>query len=564
MHRATGRKLPYGTLTGKAAALPAPARPALKAPGSYKVIGKSVRRVDAPAKVTGGALYGIDVRVPGLRHAAVCACPVFDGRLANVDTTQAMKIRGVSQVVQLADAVAVVGNTTWAARKGLHALKIEWTPGANGNVSTPDLVAQADAALERSGLVAVSQGDVAAAEARAASRYEATFRLPALAHAGLEPLNCTVHLRPGACEVWCGSQVLGRAQQAAAEAAGVAPDRVKVHNHLLGGGFGRRLETDYVSQAVLIAKQVTGPVKVTWSREEDMQHDYYRFHNHSRVTVGLDAAGRPISWRHRVVGPNIMARWLPGYQKDGVDLDVVDQASGPYDIPNVFIDFVRNEAPAGMRTGNWRGVGVTRNAFIVERVIDDLALRAHTDPVSFRRSLMTKAPRALATLDLAAAQFDWTETLPKGRGRGVAVFSGFGSHFSLIAEVRVADSGVVRVERVVCAADVGVAVNPDIVKAQIEGGIVYGLSAALYGRITVANGRVVQSNYDTYPVLRMNESPRIEVHLVGSQADPGGVGEPGTSGAIAAVANAVCAATGQGVYELPLDPAKLRSKTAPT
>jgi isoquinoline 1-oxidoreductase subunit beta len=562
VHRGTGRKLGYGALSEAAARLPVPATPALKTPATYKLIGKSVRRVDTPAKVKGTAKFGIDVRMPGLRYATVAASPVFNGKLAKVDATQALKIRGVQQVVQLADAVAVVGETTWAARKGLNALKIEWDEGANAKLSTADLVAQADAALERPGLVAVNEGDVGAAEGRAASRYEATFRLPAMAHASLEPLNCTVHVRQDGCEVWCGSQVLGRAQKAAAEAAGLPLERVTAHNHLLGGGFGRRLETDYVTQAVLIAKQVNGPVKVTWSREEDMQHDYYRFHNHSRVAVGVDAAGRPISWRHRVVGPNIMTRWLPVYQKDGVDLDVVDQANGPYDIPNIFIDFTRNEAPEGMRTGNWRGVGVTRNVFVVESVMDELAVRAGTDPIAFRRSLMTKAPRALATLELAAGKSDWSQPLPKGSGRGVAVFSGFGSHFTMVAQVCVSGSGQVTIERMVCAADVGLAVNPDIVKAQLEGGIVYGLSAVLYGRITVANGRVEQGNFDTYPVLRMNEVPQIDVHMIASNADPGGVGEPGTSGAIAAVANAVYAATGVRVYELPLDSAKLKLKVA--
>jgi isoquinoline 1-oxidoreductase beta subunit len=560
LHRPTHRKLGYGALSEAAARLPVPEKPALKTPAQYKVVGKPMKRVDTPAKVKGLAKFGIDVRMPGLRYAMVSASPVFNGKLKNVDATEAMKIKGVQQVVQIANAVAVVGETTWAARKGLHALKIEWDEGPNAKLSTADLVAQADAALDRAGLVAVNEGDVGAAEARASGRYEATFRLPAMAHAALEPLNCTVHVRQGECEVWCGSQVLGRAQQVAAEAAGLPLERVTVHNHLLGGGFGRRLETDYVSQAVLIAKQVSGPVKVTWSREEDMQQDYYRFHNHSRVSVGLDAAGRPISWRHRVVGPNIMARWLPVYQKDGVDLDVVDQASGPYDIPNVFIDFTRNEAPEGMRTGNWRGVGVTRNLFVVESVIDELALRAGADPLAFRRSLMTKAPRALATLNLAAEKAGWSEPLPKGRGRGLAVFSGFGSHFTVVAQVRVSDTGEVAVERMVCAADVGLAVNPDIVKAQLEGGIVYGLSAVLYGRITVANGRVQQGNFDTYPVLRMNEAPPIDVYVIASNEEPGGVGEPGTSGAIAAVANAVYAATGVRLYDLPIDSAKLKTK----
>jgi isoquinoline 1-oxidoreductase beta subunit len=297
---------------------------------------------------------------------------------------------------------------------------------------------------------------------------------------------------------------------------------------------------------------------VTWSREEDMRHDYYRFHNHSRVTVGLDAAGQPVSWRHRVVGPNIMARWLPIYQKDNVDLDVVDDASGPYDIPNVYIDFTRNEAPVGLGTGNWRGVGPTRNVFIVESVMDELAKRAGRDPIAYRRALMSQTPRARAALDLVEEKSGWREPLPKRSGRGVATFTGFGSHLAMVAQVRVEPTGSVRVERVVCVVDTGIAVNPDIIRAQIEGGIIFGISAVLYGRITVANGRVQQGNFDTYPVLRMEEAPKIEVHIIPSTEDPGGVGEPGTSGVIAAVANAVCGATGKRVLSLPIDPAQLK------
>jgi isoquinoline 1-oxidoreductase beta subunit len=557
-HASSGRTLPYGALAEQAARLPVPASPPLKAVSAYKLIGKSLPRVDSPDKVTGAAKFGIDARPLGVRHAMVAACPVFGGTLRNVDASDALKVTGVQQVIRIENAVAVVANTTWAARKGLAALRIEWNEGANANLTTADLVAQADAALDRPGLISTNTGDVAAAEATAASRYEAVFRLPLLAHAAMEPLSCTVHATPGSCEVWVGSQILARAHKAAADAAGVPLDRVVVHNYLLGGGFGRRLETDYVTQAVLIAKQVEGPLKVTWSREEDTQHDYFRYINHSRVTVGVDASGRPLSWWHRVVGPNIMERWLPIYQKNGVDLDIVDAASGPYDIPNVRIEFTRNEAPAGMGTGNWRGVGPTRNVFIVESVIDELAHRAGRDPVVFRRSLMTEAPRARATLDLATAKAGWGEPLPERSGRGVAVFSGFGSHFAMVAQVRVDRSGRVAVERLVCAVDTGIAVNPDIVRAQLEGGMIYGLTAALYGRLTVERGRIKEGNFDTYPVLRINEAPRIDVHIIDSDADPGGVGEPGATGAIAAVANAVFAATGRRALSLPLDPALLK------
>jgi isoquinoline 1-oxidoreductase beta subunit len=562
VHAASGRTLGYGELAAAAAEVPVPADPPLKSPGRYKVVGKPLMRVDSPAKVDGSARFGIDVALPGMRYAAVAACPVFNGKVGSVDASGAMRVKGVRQVVTLSDTVAVIGDSTWVAMKGLAALKVVWDEGANAGVSTADLVARADAALGTPGIVFVDEGDVAGAEGRAASRYEAVFRLPALAHGAIEPLNCTVDLRPDRCDVWCGSQVVGRAQQAAAAAAGLAPERVKVHNQFLGGGFGRRLETDYVGQAVAIARKVKGPVKVTWSRAEDLQHDYYRGHNHSRVTVALDAAGKPLSWRHRLAGPNIMARWLPVYQKNGVDLDIVDDARGPYDIPNVHIDFVRHEAPDGMHTGNWRGVGPTRNVFIVESVMDDLARRAGMDPVAYRRALMGKAsPRMKHVLDVAVEQSRWGTALPARSGRGIAIFEGFGSYLAIVAQVRVSAAGEIRVERVTCAVDTGIAVNPDIVRAQMEGGVMFGVSAALHERVAVMNGRVLAANYDAYPVLRMNEAPHVDVHIVDSTEAPGGVGEPGTSGTIAAVANAVCTATGVRSYALPLVPADFKVTT---
>jgi isoquinoline 1-oxidoreductase beta subunit len=500
----------------------------------------------------------------------VAASPSFGGRLLAVDATAALAIKGVRQVVRIEDAVAVVADHTWAARKGLAALRLTWDDSAARGVSSAGLVAAADAALQRDGLIAANTGNIRAAEAQAASRFEAVFRLPMLAHAAMEPLSCTVHYTPDRCEVWLGSQILARAHRTAAEAAGLPAERVTVHNHLLGGGFGRRLETDYVGQAVKLAKQVEGPVKITWSREEDMQHDYYRFHNHSRVTVGLDAAGRPVSWRHRIAGPNIMARFLPVYQKDGIDLDVVDAAMGPYDIPNSFVDFVRNEAPPGLATGNWRGVGATRNVFIVESVMDDLARRAGSDPLAYRLAMMTGTPRARAraVLEMLAERTQWRvppvqpEAREGRRGRGVAVFEAFGSYIAMSAQVLVAPAGTVRVERVDCVVDTGFVVNPDIVRAQMEGGVNFGLSAVLYGRITVLDGRVQQGNFDTYPVLRMNEAPRIEVYIMPSAEEPGGVGEPGTSGIFAAVANAVFGATGKRVLTLPIDPAQLKEAQA--
>lgn len=559
VHRASGKKIGYGALAADAAKQPVPKAPPLKKPEAYKVVGKPVHRVDTAGKLDGKAIFSIDVRLPDMRYAAVAASPVFNGKLRSVDAGAAMKIKGVSQVVKLDDAVAVVANNTWAAMKGLNALNISWDEGANANLDSAALVARADAALDVAGLVHLREGDVAKAEAGAKARYEAVFRLPVLAHAAIEPLGCTVHVRQDGCDVWCGSQVVGRGAKVAAEATGLPLEKVRVHNHLLGGGFGRRLETDFISQAVMIAKQVSGPLKVTWSREEDMRHGVYRGINHSRVTVGLDDAGRPLSWRHRVVGPNVMERFLAVYQKDGVDLDIVECAHGPYDIANLHIEFTRHEAPQGMRTGNWRGVGPSRNVVIVESVMDELAKRAGADPIAYRLGLMTRAsPRVIRVLELARDKSGWGQPLPPRSGRGVAVFQAFGSYLALVAQASVADDGEIRVSRVTCVADIGLAVNPDIVRAQLEGGIVFGVTAALYGRITVAGGRVEQGNFDTYPVLRMHRSPQIDVHLAQSVEDPGGVGEPGTSGAIAAVANAVAAATGVRAYTLPLDPSQFK------
>jgi len=558
IHASSGRQAGYGDLVEDAARLPVPATVALKPVAAFTLVGKPVKRVDSAAKVNGTAKFGIDAMPAGLKFAAVAACPVFGGKLGGVDDRVALQMRGVRQIVKLDDAVAVVADHTWAARKGLAALQISWLEGANAKLDSAQLIAACEAALEQPGVVAAKAGDVAAAEAGASSTYEARFRLPMLAHLTMEPINCTAHVRAESCEVWVGCQSLGKAQRAAAEACGLPPDKVVVHNHLLGGGFGRRLESDYVGQAVRIARQVSGPVKVTWSREEDVQHDYYRYHNHSSVRVALDAAGRPVSWRHRVVGPSIMARFLPQFFKAGVDFDIVDGAAGPYDFANVLVDYVRHEAPPGLNTGNWRGVGATRNVFIVESVIDELAHRAGQDAVDYRRALLTKSPRARGVLELVAQRSDWGRALPAGSGRGVSVLAGFGSYVAQVAQVRVEQSGEVRVERVVCAVDCGVAVNPDVVRAQIEGGIIFGLSAALYGRITVANGRIQQSNFDDCPVVRMNEAPRIEVHLIQSSEAPGGAGEPGTSGLMPALTNAIFAATGQRLLELPVEAEKLR------
>ena len=555
----SGRSLSYGELADEAANRPVPASPALKAPGAFRVVGQPQKRLDTPAKINGTARFGIDMRPDGVLHAMVQACPVPGGRLSSVDPAPALRVKGVRQVVRIDNAVAVVADHTWAALKGLRALSPRWDEGANRNINTGDLVAAADAALARQGLIALKTGDVAKADAAAARRFEATYRMPMLAHAAMEPLSCTVKIENGQCDVWVGSQIVGRAHKTAAEAAGLPPAKVSIHNQFLGGGFGRRLEADYVHQAVLIAKQVECAAE---SHLESRGGHAARLLSLSQSQPREGGRGR--EWAARGLAPPRSGAEHHGalaarLSKDGIDLDAVDAAQGPYDIPNVLVEFSRNEAPAGLNTGNWRGVGPTRNVFVVESAIDELAHAAQRDPIAYRKALMSKAPRARAVLERVERESQWGAPLPEGSGRGVSVFKGFGSHLAMVAQVRVARTGRVSVERIVCAVDTGIAVNPDIVRAQIEGGVIYGLSAVLYGKITMDKGRVQQTNFDTYPVMRMDEAPRIEVHIVQSTADPGGVGEPGTSGAIAAVCNAVFAATGKRVRTLPIDPAQLRS-----
>jgi len=552
-HPPSGRTLTYGALAEMAATLPVPEKVPLKDPKDFTLIGTPAKRLDAPDKVNGKAQYGIDVRLPGMRIATVAASPVLGGKVAGLDEAKAMAIPGVRQIVNLDDVVAVVADHMWAAKQGLAALAIRWDDGPNGGVSTADVVQGLDTASQQPGAVARTQGNAAAALASAAKKIDAVYQVPFLAHAPLEPMNCTVHVEKDRCEVWTGSQTLTRAQGAAARVTGLPLEQVVVHNHLLGGGFGRRLEYDYVTQAVRIGQQVEGPVKVVWTREEDMQHGFYRPYYYDRMAAGLDAGGTPVAWTHRLVGPAIVARYLPPGFRNGIDPDAVGAAVELlYDIPAIQVEFVRHEEPV-LNTTFWRGVGPTHNVFVIESFIDELAAAAKADPVEYRRSLLGKAPRARAVLDLAAKAAGWGQPLPAGRGRGVALlFSGWGSYLAEVAEVEVTKAGELRVHRIVCAVDCGTVINPDTVKAQIEGGVNFGISGALWGEVTLKNGRVEQSNFHNYRVLRMNEAPTIEVHLVRNLEAPGGIGEPGTSITAPALANAIFAATGKRLRTLPV------------
>lgn len=559
IHTPTGRKLAYGRLVDAAAKLPVPADVPLKTQKDFTLIGTPAKRLDSAGKVNGTAEYGIDTKVPGMKVATVAACPVIGGKLGSVDDSKAMAIKGVRQIVKLDNAVAVIADHMGAAKKGLEALVITWDEGASAQFSSADLVQQLKDASDRDGVVAVKQGDVAKAIAGAATKMDAVYQMPLLAHAAMEPMNCTVHVRKDGCDVWVGTQVVSRAQATAAAVTGLPLDKVKVHNHLLGGGFGRRLDVDGITQAVQIAKQVDYPVKVIWTREEDIQHDIYRPYYYDTLSAGLDASGRPVAFNHRVVGSSILARWAPPFFKDGLDSDAVEAGSGPYGFDNLLVDYVRQEPPAGLTTGWWRGVGTTHNAFMVEGFVDELAATAKQDPVAYRRALLDKAPRAKAVLDLAADKAGWGKPMPAGRGRGVSVVFGFGSYIAQVAEVSVGKDGQVRVERVVCAVDCGQMINPDTIKAQMEGGILFGLTAALYGEITLKNGRVEQGNFDTYQAMRINEVPVIEVHLIDSHEEPGGIGEPGTATIAPAVVNAIFNLTGKRLRKLPIDPAQLKS-----
>ncbi len=550
IHLPTGQRVNYGALADKAAKLPVPDKVALKDPKDFTLIGTPAKRIDTPEKVNGKAVFGIDVMVPGMRFASVAASPAFGGTLAAVDESKAMAIKGVRQVVRLDNAVAVVGDHMWAAMQGLAALDIDWDHGPNANVSTASIVAEMEIASQNPGVVAKKKGDVTQALTGAAKKIEAVYELPFLAHAAMEPMNCTVHVREDGCDVWVGNQVVSRAQATAAQVTGLPPEKVPVHNHLIGGGLGRRLDVDGITQAVAIAKQVDGPVKVVWSREEDIQHDVYKPYFFDRMTAGLDANGTPVAWHHRITGSSVWARWLPPTFKNGFDPDTIEGAEPPYELPNILLDYVRHEPP-GLTTGNWRGVGPTHNIFVVESFIDELAAAAKKDPVEYRRALLG-TPRVLGVLNLAAEKAGWGQSLPPGVGRGVSVQFAMGTYLSQIAEVEVSKDGEVSVHRVVCALDCGMVVNPDTIVAQIEGGIIFGISAALWGEITLKNGRVEQNNFNDYRVLRINEAPLIEVHLVKSTEAPGGIGEPGTIGIAPAMANAIFAATGKRIRKLPI------------
>jgi isoquinoline 1-oxidoreductase beta subunit len=533
VHLRTGQRLAYAELVAEAARLEPPRRVALKAPDTFRIIGKPLPRLEIPDMVAGKTVYGIDVARPNALAATVVRCPVFGGRLKRFDAKAAQSVPGVRAVVPIEGGVAVVADNFWDALQGRGKLGVEWETGRNAtldNGSIRDALRQATA---REGKTARREGRVAFAFKNAARMIEAEYAAPYLAHATIEPMNCLADAQRNGVDVWVGTQSQVDTQKVAARIAGVPKKQARVHTQFLGGGFGRRLETDFVADAVELSKKLGAPVQVIWTRADDLQHDRYRPASHALLKAALNADGWPTAWFMRLAGPELAL--------EGVHMD--------YGIANVREEFVETTSP--VPTGAWRSVGASQNAFAIECFVDELARAAQQDPFEFRRGLLAQQPRLRGVLERVARMSDWGRTLPAGRGLGIAVYRSFGSFAAMVAEVDVT-GGNVRVPRVWAALDCGIAVNPDAVRAQIEGSIALGLSAALMEEVRIENGRVAQANFEDYPILRLPEMPAVEVEIVESREPPGGAGEPGVPVIAPAVANAVSAATGKPVRRLPI------------
>ncbi len=560
VHQASGRKLGYGKLSTAAAREPVPAAVTLKDPKDFRLIGQSLARFDSPAKIRGTAIFGIDVQLPGLLVAVVARPPVFGGKVKSFKADQAKKISGVKTVVEIPSGVAVVAADFYSAQLGREALSIEWDLGPEPQLSSAGLQQEYRELGRQAGTVVRQDGDLESALKQAAQTLAAEYEVPYLAHAPMEPLNCTVELGTNACEIWTGSQFQTVDRDAAARAAGLKPEQVTFNTTFLGGGFGRRANpaSDFVVEAVHVAKAAKAPVKTIWTREDDIRGGWYRPLWYSRLDGGLDAAGRPVAWRHRIVGQSIM-RGTPfeaSIAATGFDGTSVEGAMDlPYTIHNLAVDLHSPVHTVPVQW--WRSVGHSHTGFVVESFIDELAHAAGQDPYLYRQGLLTKHPRHLGVLERVAAMAGWQQPPAKGRGRGLAVHKSFGSYVAQAAEVSVDDKGRITVHRVFCAVDCGRVVNPDTIAAQMESGIIFGLSAALFGAITLKDGRVQQDNFDGYPVVRIDDSPPIEVQIIESSEKPSGVGEPGVPPVAAAVGNAVFAATGARLRQLPMTPERV-------
>ena len=557
VNTASGKRLGYGSLVDEALEMPVPAAPKRKDAKDYKFIGKPTKRIDSREKVNGKAEFGIDVRLKGIEHAVVARCPVFGGKVKSFDATKAKAVRGVKSVIEISTGVAVVADNTWAAMEGRRALGIVWDEGPSAKNSSEAIRKLYQERMEQTGAIARKDGDADAALANAAKKVEAVYEVPFLAHATMEPMNCTADVRADSCDIYAPTQFQTFSQMTGAKITGLKPEQVRIHTTYLGGGFGRRAEQDFILEAVELSKTVGAPVQVTWSREDDMQHDFYRPAVLVKLSGGLDGTGTLAAWKSRVVGPSIMSRFFPGSVKNGIDETAVEGITTlKYAVPNFFVDYVMTEP--GVPVGFWRSVGNSHNGYIAECFVDEMAKAGGKDPVEFRRTLLAKEPRLLGVVNLAAEKGGWNKPLPPGHYRGVAVVESFGSFVAEVAEISLdRKAKTVQLRKVVAAVDCGRYVNPETIRAQTEGGIIYGLTAALKGEITIANGAVEQSNFNDYDLVRINEAPQIEVHIVDSKEAPGGIGEPGTPPIAPAVCNAIFAATGKPVRRLPIQPENL-------
>jgi isoquinoline 1-oxidoreductase beta subunit len=555
-HDASKRSATYGELSVAAASLPVPENVPVKANKDFKLIGTNVKRVEGKDKVTGAGQFSIDVRLPGMLSAAVAHPPVCGGKAKSYDASKAMAVKGVVKVKEISSGIAVIAKDFWTARTAVDALEVVWDDGPNGGIDTETMRSQYRKLAEEPGLVAENEGDAEKGLGAAAKTIEAVYEVPYLAHAAMEPLNAVAHVQADRCDIWAGTQYQTNDQRVGAAITGLKPEQIHVHTTLLGGGFGRRanITSDFVTDAVEVAKGEGVPVKTIWTREEDIQCGYFRPMFVHKLRAGVDRNGMPIAWHQRLVGQSLaQGTFLEEFMmKEGIDGSSVEGAAHmPYAIPNRRVE--SHNAPRTVSVLWWRSVGHTHTGFVNESFLDEVAHAGGKDPYQLRRELLKGGdPRLLAVLDLAAEKAGWGKPLPEGRARGIAVRKSFESYVAEVAEVSLDDKGEPRVDRVVCAVDCGITVNPWNVVAQMESAIVYGLSAALYGEVTLKNGRVQQSNFDDYPVLRIDRMPKVEVHLVKTEADPTGVGEPGVPPLAPAVANALFALTGKRVRKLPI------------
>ena len=544
-----GQTATYGSLAEAASKLEAPKTPKLKDASAFKIIGKPVKRLDTPAKVDGSAEFGMDVKLPGMLYAALAQCPVIGGKPTGFDATRAKAMPGVKHVVQISDGVAVVADTYWHARKALETVNVKWDEGAGKSLSSASIGAGLKAASAKPGALIKKVGDVDAGMKAAARKIEATYELPFLSHSPMEPMNFTADVRKDSVLLYGPTQFQQLAVGTAAAIAGVKPEQVTIRTTFLGGGFGRRIDVDFIAQVVEISKAVGVPVKLIWSREDDMKHDFYRPIALTEMSAGLDAQGMPTALKFHLTSPSVTSRLFSVFVKDGIDPFMTEASVVPYAIPNQLADVVIHDT--GLRVGYWRSVSHALNAFANESFIDELAAAAGKDPLEYRRTLLAKEPRHLNVLNIAAQKSGWGTALPAGRSRGVAVMDGYGTYLALVSEISVT-GGEIQVHKVTVAADLGTMVNPNIVEQQIESSVIFGLSAALFGEITLKNGVVEQNNFNDYPIVRMNQSPAINITLVPSGGKPGGIGEPVTAMIGPAVANAVFASTGKRLRKLPL------------